>query len=155
MADAQALRPAVEAVVLAAQAVASGAMCGLIWFVQVVHYPLFARITGDASGEHADENQRRTSWVVVPFMLVEAATAAAIAIAPPAGVGREAALVGVVLILALWISTAAVQVPLHARLSREGHQRAVVDALVRSNWFRTAAWTARAVLAAWMIRAAA
>jgi hypothetical protein len=47
MADAQALRPAVEAVVLAAQAVASGAMCGLIWFVQVVHYPLFARVAGE------------------------------------------------------------------------------------------------------------
>jgi len=70
--------PLVE-LILVAQAVASGAMCGLIWFVQVVHYPLFATITGAGSREHAIENQRRTSPVVIPFMAVELATAVAVA----------------------------------------------------------------------------
>lgn len=140
--------------ILAAQALASSAMCGLIWFVQLVHYPLFARVRADDAADHAAENQRRTSWVVVPFMLVEMATALAIAIAPPAGVGRGTALVGVALVLAIWGSTALVQMPLHARLRREGDVPAVVAALVRTNWFRTAAWTVRAVLAVWMLRIA-
>jgi len=45
-----------------------------------------------------------------------------------------------------------VQMPLHGRLGREGATSAAVTALVRSNWLRTAAWTARAALAAWMLR---
>jgi hypothetical protein len=139
--------------ILAAQALASGAMCGLIWFVQVVHYPLFASESAGSTG-YALENQRRTAWVVVPFMLVEMAAAALIALDPPHGIGRGAAVGGVMLILAIWASTAFVQVPLHARLAREGHAADTVGSLVRGNWFRTVAWTARAVLAIWMLRIA-
>jgi hypothetical protein len=69
-------------VILGAQAIASGAMCGLIWFVQVVHYPLFARVGGDGSKAYAAEHQRRTTLVVGPLMLVEIATAALIALKP-------------------------------------------------------------------------
>ena len=142
-------------VILLAQAVASGAMCGLIWFVQVVHYPLFASITGERSREHAVDNQRRTAPVVIPFMAVELATAMGIAAWPPAGVGRGLALVGLGLVAVAWLSTFLVQVPLHARLASEGHVPEAVAALVRSNWIRTIAWTARAILSAWMLRAAA
>jgi len=141
-------------VILAAQAWASAAMCGLIWFVQLVHYPLFARVGGERSAEHAAENQRRTSWVVVPFMLVEMAAAIAIAIVPPAGIGRGVAVAGVVLVIVIWASTVLVQMPLHARLGPEGHAPEVVAALVRTNWFRTAAWTVRAALAIWMLHVA-
>lgn len=138
---------------LMAQAVASGAMGGLIWFVQIVHYPLFARVTGAGDREYAAEHQRRTAWVVIPFMLVEGAVATLLVIAPPPGVPRAAAVVGLGLVLLVWLSTAAVQMPLHGRLGREGHAPAVVAALVRSNWPRTVLWTARALLAAWMLRA--
>jgi len=141
-------------VVLLIQAVASGAMCGVIWFVQVVHYPLFARGDGDRSREYAVENQARTSRVVIPLMAAEAAAALVIAVWPPAGIGRGPAVAGVALLAVAWGSTFLVQVPLHARLARDGHVPETVATLVRSNWIRTVAWTARAVLAAWMLRAA-
>ncbi len=70
-----------------------------------------------------------------------------------AAAGREAALVGLVLVAPLWASTLAVQMPLHGRLAADGHAAATVTALVRSNWPRTILWTARAVLAAWMLAA--
>ena len=139
--------------VLMAQAIASGAMCGVIWFVQVVHYPLFARADGPASAGYALENQRRTGSVVIPFMLVEGLTAAWIAWRPPVGVPRAVAIAGVALVVALWLSTALVQMPLHGRLAAEGHAPAVVARLVRSNWLRTALWTTRAALSVWMLRA--
>ena len=142
-------------IVLAAQAVASAAMCGLIWFVQVVHYPLFARVAGDSSAGFADENQARTGPVVIPFMLVEGLTAAIIAWSPPPGVPRALAIAGLAAVIAIWLSTACVQMPLHARLSREGHSLTAVAALVRSNWMRTLLWSLRAVIAAWMLVAAA
>jgi hypothetical protein len=140
---------------LAAQAVASAAMCGLIWFVQLVHYPLFARIEGDASRAFADDHQARTGRVVIPFMLVEGVTSAVIAWAPPPGVPRWLALAGLMLAIAIWLSTALVQMPLHARLAREGHAADTVAALVRSNWPRTLLWSLRAALAAWMLAVAA
>lgn len=146
-------------VILTAQALSSAAMCGLIWFVQIVHYPLFASEvfartdTADAS-RYADENQRRTAPVVIPPMLVEAATAAIIAVSPPPAIGRPAALAGVAMVAALWLSTVLVQMPLHARLKQEGHTPATVTALVNSNWLRTILWSARALLALWMLHAA-
>ncbi len=139
--------------ILAAQAIASGMMAGIIWFVQAVHYPLFAAVPDDGGG-YARENQRRTAWVVLPPMLIEAAAAAWLVAEPPAAVGRGPAVVGLVIVGLLWASTLAVQMPLHGRLARDGHAPAVVAALVRSNWPRTVLWTVRAVLAAWMLAVA-
>lgn len=141
-------------VILGAQAIASGAMCGLIWFVQVVHYPLFGRVVGDGSKAYAAEHQRRTTLVVGPLMLVEIATAALIALSPPDGVPALLAWAGVAAVMALWLSTALVQVPLHARLGRDGHDATVIARLVGTNWARTVLWTARAVLSVWMITSA-
>jgi hypothetical protein len=141
-------------ILLIAQAVASGMMAGIIWFVQVVHYPLFAAVTGPHDAEYARENQARTSLVVLPPMLVEAVAAGWIAAWPPAGIGRGPALIGLALVGLAWLSTLAVQMPLHARLARDGHAAGVVTTLVRTNWPRTVLWTARAILAAWMLAAA-
>ena len=140
--------------ILAAQALASSAMCGLIWFVQLVHYPLFA--SGDATHApgYADENQLRTSPVVIPPMLIEAATATLVAVFPPPTIGRPAALAGLAMVAALWLSTLLVQMPLHARLKHEGHTPAIVAALVNSNWVRTILWSARSLLAIWMLQTA-
>jgi hypothetical protein len=140
--------------VLAAQALASAAMCGLIWFVQMVHYPLFARTDTTHSPDYPDENQRRTAPVVIPPMLVEAATAAIIAVNPPPAIGRPLALAGLAMVAALWLSTLLVQMPLHGQLKHAGHTSETVTALVQTNWFRTILWSARAVLAIWMLHAA-
>ncbi len=140
-------------IVLIAQALASGVMCGVIWFVQVVHYPLFTRVGAAATG-YSQGNQSRTARVVLPPMLVEGATAAVVALAPPPGIGRPVALAGVAIVAMLWLSTAFVQMPLHRRLSHEGHRPETVASLVRGNWLRTVLWTARAGLALWMLRAA-
>jgi len=131
--------------------VASGMMAGIIWFVQVVHYPLFAAVSGPDAPAYARENQQRTSLVVLPPMLVEAAAAGWLAASPPPAIGRGPALAGLVLVALLWLSTLAVQMPLHGRLATDGHMAATVTALVRSNWPRTILWTARAVLAGWML----
>jgi len=120
----------------------------------VVHYPLFARTDTSHSPDYPDENQRRTAPVVIPPMLVEAATAIAIAVSPPPAIGRPAALVGLAMVAALWLSTLLVQMPLHGRLKHDGHAPATVAALVKTNWLRTILWSARALLAIWMLHAA-
>lgn len=114
-------------------------MAGLIWFVQIVHYPLFARVGAAEFPAYEVAHQRLTSFVVIPAMLTELITAGWLLADRPNDV---AAWVGAGLVAVIWASTFALQVPLHARLSR-GYDAASATKLVRTNWFRTVAWTAR------------
>jgi drug/metabolite transporter superfamily protein YnfA len=140
-----------ETVVLAAQSLASGIMCGVIWFVQAVHYPLFAAVPGEQGAVYATLNRNRTAWVVLPPMILEAVAATWLVIWPPAGVGRLVAVFGLAIVAVLWLSTLVVQMPLHLRLGREGSTPEVVGRLVQSNWLRTVFWTARAIMAVYML----
>ncbi|MCG8458284.1 MAG: hypothetical protein MI919_18560, partial [Holophagales bacterium] len=122
-------------------------MCGLIWFVQVVHYPLFPFARGDGFRAFAAEHQRRTGWVVGPPMLAEAASTVLLVAAAPASVLAWA---GAALLASIWLSTALAQVPCHRRLA-EGFDAATVRRLVASNAWRTLAWTARGGIALAML----
>ena len=125
------------------------AMVGLIWFVQIVHYPLFGLVGWDCFANYERSHQRRTTSIVAPLMLTEATTAILLVLFRPAGTSAAVALFGVLLIGVVWASTFFWQVPAHQRLletfDASTHQR-----LVRSNWVRTIAWTARGTIACWM-----
>lgn len=137
---------------LLVQAFASLAMTGLIWCIQVVHYPLFAAVGRDGFTRYEADHARLITLVVGPLMLVELAAALWLAAVRPAGVPAWMAWTGLALVAAIWISTAAIQVPCHAKLAA-GFDAEVHARLVASNWIRTAAWTARGVLALAMIAA--
>ena len=124
--------------------VATVFMVGLIWFVQVVHYPLFNRISGDASIQYAAEHQRRTAWVVGLPMLVEGITTLWLFFDPING--RLLPLLGGLVLLKIHLSTIFLQIPLHKKLS-QGYEREVVRKLAATNWIRTIGWTIRAAIA--------
>ena len=137
---------------LAVHAAATWTMVGVIWFVQLVHYPLLGgpgRAADPGFVAYQRENTRRTSWVVVLPMLIEALTAIALAVAPPAGVSRAAAWAGLALVAVIWLSTALLQVPRHGRLER-GYDAVAHRGLVATNWLRTLAWSVRAGIVLWM-----
>jgi len=135
----------------------SAAMAGLVWFVQVVHYPLFAGVGPTGWAAYHAAHTRRTTWVVAPLMLAEHAAALALLAAPPPGVSRAMAGVGYGLLLVAWVSTFAVQVPLHNRLGGDGLADAAegMARLTRTNWIRTVAWTLRVGVALATCHAAA
>lgn len=121
-------------------------MAGLCWFVQVVHYPLYALVGSEAFARYEQAHTRRTTWVVAPLMGVELASALALLVLRPAAVPAGWVWTGASLLALLWISTALVQVPLHGRLER-GFDPEAARRLVAGNWVRTAAWSARGALA--------
>ena len=121
-------------------------LTGLIWVIQVVHYPLMDRVPADRFVAFHAEHAHRIGVVVIVPMLVELITALALLMVRPPGVSVELLMAGVVLVGAVWLSTFALQVPLHRRLS-EGFDPAAHRALVHGNWIRTAAWTLRAAVA--------
>ncbi len=138
--------------VLYMHAAATLFMTGLIWFVQVVHYPLFGRV-GSGYEAYQAEHMRRTGLVVGPPMLLEAAAGGWIAWFPPPGVSTGLALGGLGLLFVIWISTWLAQMPNHQRLL-QGFDKRAHRKLVLSNWVRTVAWTLRSFLALWMVVAA-
>ncbi len=125
-------------------------MVGLIWFVQIVHYPLFGRVGEERFVSYAEAHSRLTSRVVGPPMLLEAATTVTLLFLRPAEIPAWAAWVGLVLLAVIWLSTAFLQVPRHTALG-EGFDVTAYGFLVTSNWVRTVGWSARGLLALWMI----
>ena len=135
--------------ILLAHLAATLFMVGVIWFVQVVHYPLFSRVGSEKFSLYSEAHSRLTTYVVGPPMLVEASTALLLVFQRPEGVPLEAALIGLALVVAVWLSTALLQVPRHTTLG-SGFDRRAWSGLVLSNWVRTVAWSARGGLVLWM-----
>jgi uncharacterized membrane protein len=122
-------------------------MTGLIWFVQLVHYPLMSRVGAEGYREYQVAHQNLTSLAVGPAMLAELLSAVALVALDTKDGWRW---IGLAAVGGLWASTALLQMPLHATLANgfdaEAHAR-----LVASNWIRTALWTGRSALVLWLI----
>jgi hypothetical protein len=128
----------------------TAAMAGLIWFVQVVHYPLFSLVGRDEFVRYERDHQTLTSWVVGPLIPAEVVLAAWLLIAPPGDLGRLLPSIGIALLAMIHTSTVALQVPMHRSLS-DGFDADAARRLVRTNWVRTAGWSARGLLATVMV----
>ena len=124
---------------LAVHAAATWALVGLIWTVQLVHYPLFAQVGGEAFRSYHARHTRQITWIVAPLMAVELLTAILLVTRG----AREPWLLASLAPLAFnWVSTWRVQIPLHDRLAN-GFDADVHRRLVATNWWRTAAWSIR------------
>jgi uncharacterized membrane protein len=137
---------------------ASAYLAGLIWVIQIVHYPMLAELDPQHAASACARHANAITPIVAPAMLIELATA--VLILPPVGLVQSAAglvpwvWISFALIVVVWISTFVVQVPLHTRLQRQTSGTIDLDGvrlLVRTNWVRTICWSARALLAGWFV----
>ncbi len=120
-------------------------MIGVIWFAQAVHYPLLGRVGKEAFAAYEKENTRRTGWVVIPVMAGELITALLLLWRQPEAFLPFYAWFNAGLLAATWVSTFALQGPYHHRLTKR-FDPILHRSLVKTNWIRTAAWTARGIL---------
>ena len=125
-------------------------LVGLIWLIQVVIYPRFLRMNETQFLKFHFAECVGAGLVFFPLMVIEAGTAVYLFYA---GHREWPFLVGVGLTAVIWMSTAVVQAPMHARLLMTGFDAAMIRRLIRTNWVRTVAWTARGILVAWMLAA--
>lgn len=130
---------------VAANLAAAAAMAGLIWFVQIVHYPLYALVGADHFRAYEQAHQRLTTFVVGPLMIAETLLAIALVADPGRTVGRAMPIGALVVLALIHLSTATLQVPAHRVLS-DGYEAHAARRLVITNWVRTTGWTARVAL---------
>ena len=123
-------------------AAATFAMLGLIWFVQLVHYPMLRRYERDGFSNIEEEHCNRTGFVAAPLMLLEASTGILLLVG---GFDKSIFVWSLMILAMIWGSTFLLQVPCHRNLlggwNSSAHRR-----LVRTNWLRTAGWTVRSLI---------
>ena len=131
------------------QLILSSYLAGLVWFVHVVHYPLFDGVGEDHFHSYHQRHVRDTGFVVAIPMLLELALAIT-AVIVQSRTPKWCSISGAVLVVIVWISTFGLQVPEHNRLSN-GFDDNSYRRLVSTNVVRTIAWSCRVVLTAFVV----
>lgn len=124
-------------------------MTGLIWTIQLVHYPSFHYVEESQFIPFEAFHSFRISFIVLPVMLVELFSAAVIIYLLPTF--RIWAIGNFLLLASIWLITFFISAKLHGELMH-GYNQAKVDWLVTSNWFRTSLWTLRSVGLCFLIK---
>lgn len=128
---------------------ATGFMTGLIWTVHVVHYPLFA-LVNEPYRPFQEAHMRRISALLALPWGAEALSALIVVLRAPAGSSRILAVLGAVLVAAIVAVTAFGAAPAHGRLverfDEREHRR-----LLRIDGVRVVLWSARLVVAVWLV----
>jgi hypothetical protein len=129
-----------------AHLVSSLLMVGIIWTVQVVHYPLMALVGTERFVAYEGAHAPRMAAVVMLPWAVQGLTVAGLLVAMPEGVAPALVWAAAVTAASPVLVTVAASVPAHGRLAR-GFDARVHRRLVTTNWLRTIAWTAHGGIA--------
>ena len=124
-------------------------MTGVIWVIQVVHYPLFAGVGREAFPTYASDHNTLITLIVMPAMLLEIGSAFLLIAIRPTNFPLSILAAGFAMVVLIWAVTFFISVPQHGILlsgfNVTAHQR-----LVSTNWLRTVLWSARSLLILWL-----
>ena len=123
--------------------IATSVMVGVIWIIQLVHYPSFHFIEVNQYTTFQRFHMSRISYVVIPAMLTELFTLILIIISM--NQVDFHILASALLLIIIWLMTAVFFSGVHQKLAL-GYDQAVVEKLVNLNWVRTLLWTLRLLL---------
>jgi hypothetical protein len=127
---------------------------GVIWFAQIVVYPLFGKVGPD---EYIAYHRFYSSRIPLPVVIPGFASfllPIVLVFFRPDSVSLWIALANAACGLVSLFVTVALEIPRHARLEKGGKQEAVIRELIRYNWPRTLSITGSALLTLLMLTAA-
>lgn len=136
--------------VVVAHLVSTVFLTGLIWTIQIVHYPLFALVGPDRFPAYEAAHSARITAVIALPWAVQGVTTLVLLLAPPAGLPRPLVWAAAVLAAVPVAVTVLASVPAHSVLG-DGFEAAAHARLVTTNWLRTAAWTVHSGVAIGML----
>jgi hypothetical protein len=117
-----------------------------------VNYPTWRLIgAGEFRAYHQALSPLIIGYMVVPMVIATILTAA-VAWSRPAAIPRWAIWLSVALQMCVWVSTAAVQIPIQMQLSSGGLSLPLIDQLIFTNlWLRKVPQIANMALFVWMM----
>lgn len=123
---------------------------GLIWLVQVVHYPGFLRVGGEGYKGYQKYHMKNITLVVGPSMVAEAILSVAVLWYIKDLTASNIYLLSLALLVLIWLHTALWAAPVHARLL-SGYDGALIRSLININWWRTSLWSLRTALLGYIL----
>ena len=124
---------------------------GMIWVLQLNHYPLYASVGRDALANYMAAHNRRLLLPIVLPSLIAAASSLWLWVEAPAGSAASIPFVIVLLNGCVMASTILVQGPAHRQLERHGFSTEIIGRITATNWIRTVAWSVNGALVFWLI----
>ena len=121
--------------------ISTSVMVGVIWVIQLLHYPSFHFINENKYIEFQHFHMRRISFIVIPVMLIELASALLLSYF----FRSSLTIILLALLLGIWGITFIFFTNLHQKLTN-GYDPSIVDRLVQINWYRTALWSLRLII---------
>jgi len=119
-------------------------MLGLIWFVQILHYPLLKYVGEDAFSNYHHQHLRLAGYLIAPVMVIEL-LACLLILSKSSHYQSVDFRIQLFFLGLIWFSTFFIQVPLHKKLTKAWNLQ-LIDRLAKSNWVRTIFWTIKAIL---------
>ena len=117
-------------------------MTGLIWLIQLVHYPSFAFIEENNFSQFENFHTQRISLIVMPAMIMELISGLYLL---PDNASNPLFVTAIIILGVIWGSTFFFSVPCHFQLN-SGKNNKIIKRLVLTNWLRTVGWSLRSGL---------
>lgn len=117
--------------------VTSAIMVGVIWMVQLVHYPAFYYVDEEKFKDFSLFHQAKITYIVGPIMIIELLSG--LYLMPKADIFILSSLV---LLIAIWLVTFFFSVKEHNKLLH-GKDQEAIKSLILSNWARTILWSVK------------
>ena len=128
---------------LAIHLVLASIMVGVIWVIQLVHYPSFRFTDREKYVSFQIFHMRKISFIVMPVMVLEFLSGLLLVLYHS---NYESLLrISFILLLIIWLVTALFFAQIHQKLSK-GYDETLVRNLVSLNWIRTLLWTIRTII---------
>ena len=121
--------------------ISTSLMVGVIWVIQLLHYPSFNFINDKKYIEFQHFHMQRISFIVIPAMLIELASALLLAYF----FRSSLIIILLALLLGVWAITFIFFTNMHQKLT-DGYSQNIVDRLVQINWSRTILWSLRLII---------
>ena len=128
------------------QLILTWVMTGILWFTQIVHYPLYVKIK-EGFIDYERAHMRRAALLIAPIMLAEAITAVWLISLFTEKILLRLAGANLIMLILIWLATFLFQITQHQKLSVRFSRR-ILAALITSNWIRTVLWTIKGVIVA-------
>ena len=121
--------------------ISTSLMVGIIWVIQLLHYPAFNFIKESDYVEFQHFHMQRISFIVVPVMILELFSAFMLVYY----VRSNLLILCLIILLFIWLITFVFFTKLHQSLL-DGYDKKIVDKLVKINWSRTVLWSLRLII---------
>ena len=123
-------------------------MTGVIWVIQIVHYPSFHFIEKELYTAFQKFHMNKISIIVIPIMLAELITGMMLFLDKSSK--SPFLIISFVILVLIWLITGVFFSKAHNELIT-GYQELVVNQLIAMNWIRTLLWTLRLLLLTYFV----